>query len=184
MPVSQGAGDNLENQEQVLETSGNAKRKSSFRVAREVLQVVEKITNATELPPAHASAISTFFSDARTSERVENILTATGIEKLLAGLSAFHERYLQDGKTVNDLSEDLVQIYAAVITPLTPSFLDEMHKNASRYYLTAGSEGEIYRLRTLNGDFIIAKRRYDSVGGINGTSNECKLQQEACEIAK
>ncbi|MFB0964893.1 MAG: aminoglycoside phosphotransferase family protein [Patescibacteria group bacterium] len=108
----------------------------------------------------------------------------SGIEKPLAGLLAFHNRYLQGGKTLAQLPEELAQIHEALMSSLSRSFLDEMHKNAAKYYLTAGSEGEIYRLRTANGDFIIAKRRYDSIGGINGTSNECRLQQEAYEIAE
>ncbi|MFZ3233670.1 MAG: phosphotransferase [Patescibacteria group bacterium] len=182
-PVSQGADDNLENQEQVLETAGNAKRKSSFRVAREVLQAVERLTGTTGDPLARTAAISAIISDAMSSKRVEDILNTCAFEKPLMGIFAFHNRYLHSGKTVADLPEELVQIHEALMSALSRSFLDEMHKNAAKYYLTAGSEGEIYRLRTSSGDFIIAKRRFDSVGGMNGTNNECRLQQEAYEIA-
>lgn len=77
------------------------------------------------------------------------------------------------------LAPDLHDIYEALMSSLSRTFLDEMHKNAAKYYLTAGSEGEIYKLKTATGDFIIAKRRYDSVRGMNGTNNECVLQEAA-----
>lgn len=179
-----GADDNLERPEPTGSETGKTKRRVSIRVAREVLSAVEKLTGTVGDPLARTSALTAILSDAMSSKRVEDILNNSGIEKPLAGLLAFHSRYLQGGKTLAELPEELEQIHEALMSSLSRSFLDEMHKNASKYYLTAGSEGEIYRLRTANGDFIIAKRRYDSVGGVNGTSNECKLQQEAFNIAR
>ncbi len=183
-PSEQGADDNLESPERAVTVSGQTKRRASIRVARGVLEAVEKLTGTVGAPLARASALTAILSDAMSSKRVEDILNTSGIEKPLAGLLAFHNRYLQGGKTMAQLPDELAQIHEALMSSLSRSFLDEMHRNAAKYYLTAGSEGEIYRLRTANGDFIIAKRRFDSVGGMNGTSNECRLQQQAFEIAK
>lgn len=183
-PVSQGADDNLENQAELLPVPEKGKRRVSLKIARNVLEAVERLTGTAGNPLARTAALSAILSDAMSSKRVEDILNTSAFEKPLMGLLAFHNRYLQSGKTVTQLPEELAQIHEALSSSLSRTFLDEMHKNAAKYYLTAGSEGEIYRLRTSSGDFIIAKRRFDSVGGMNGTSNECKLQQEAYEIAK
>jgi tRNA A-37 threonylcarbamoyl transferase component Bud32 len=102
----------------------------------------------------------------------------------IRGLLAFHDRYLVGDADAESLPEELKHIYSALASSFAKNLLDEMRQNEKRHFLTAGSEGEIYRFRTDSGDFIIAKRRFDSRNGISGTDKECDLQRAARKIAK
>lgn len=131
--------------------------------------MVERITGTEGDVAARSAAVGVILQSALSKGRVKEVLDSpvSVLEKSLLGLLSFHERYLSDGMRPENLAADLHDIYEALMSSLSRTFLDEMHKNAAKYYLTAGSEGEIYRLKTATGDFIIAKRRYDSVGGRN-----------------
>lgn len=118
------------------------------------------------------------------ANRVETILSKGTIDSAVRGLFAFLDRYMLDDPDPSTLTEDLRHIYEALLDSFAKSFLDEMHKNAARHYLTAGSEAEIFKIHTESGDLIVAKRRFDSYGGGAGTSNEYELQKEARRISK
>lgn len=105
------------------------------------------------------------------------------------GLLAFYKRYLPNDADPSELPDDLGLIHNSLAASFAKCLLDEMHRNEKAYLITQGSEAEIFRFHSDSGDFIIAKRRFDSRnsdgGGISrfGTDREVALQIEARKIA-
>lgn len=157
--------------------ASSGKRKVSASVTQKVADAVEKIAGTT-MSLAKSATISTIL------EYALNSATNDAIGSSIRGILAFHERYLSDDTDPEALNPELKDIYGALASSFAKNLLDEMHKDEKKHFLTAGSEGEIYRLSTDSGEFIIAKRRYDSVSGSVGTDRECDLQMAARRIAK
>lgn len=161
--------------------ASSGKRKVSASVAKGVADAVERLTGGSA-PIGRTSSISTILENALAAGSSGKLADALGSS--IRGLLAFHDRYLSDDTDPETLNPELKDIYGALASSFAKNLLDEMHADERKHYLTAGSEGEIYRLSTDSGEFIIAKRRYDSRSGSVGTDRECDLQKEARRIAK
>lgn len=156
-----------------------------MRLPKELVDAVDQL--AEKRSTTRNATISDLIRDA-VAKKAETLLSEpeNAMSEALYGLVAFYEHSFQDGEEidVSKLPTNLVRVHDALLGGFVREFLDEMHSHSDRYFLTEGSEGQIFRIHTAAGDFIIAKRRFDSVVGRDGTNRECELQTAARQIAK
>lgn len=93
----------------------------------------------------------------------------------------FHRSKLEADEDVSHLSREDAQVYHTLAIAFEFSIRDLMRGTEP---FTKGSEAEVFRVRAGDSEFVIVKRRYDSVSGSKGVDNEYRLQTLARNVAK
>jgi hypothetical protein len=148
--------------------------------------IPEKSNLRGKLASRRTAAISRIIQQA-ISERADSSLSTSEspLAQAIYGLVAFYEHHFPEDEILPlDLPQNLLPVHEALLGSFVREFLNEMHARSDQYFLTQGSEGKIYRIRTASGDYIIAKRRFDASRGTAGTDRECELQTAARKISK